>query len=113
MIHRVFAYAELAALIIFLVLIVTKVAMLRMKNINAVAVGRGKSGFLLASELFSFAMLGVWAFIVLLYAFGDNFRLPYDVTLLHQHDSLPQVIGVLLISIAIVFFASAFFSFGN
>jgi protein-S-isoprenylcysteine O-methyltransferase Ste14 len=112
---RFFDYFQIASVAISLLIIVGRASYLGLsRNINPIAIGGGKKGFLLAAELTAFAGLAVWIAEVLLYALHSNLRIfpsPLDTHLL---SSLPaQLIGVTLVTLGLVIFILAFASFGD
>ena len=110
-----FDYFQIVSVAIVLLIIVGKVAYLRLsQNINPIAIGGGKRGLLLAVELIAFAGLVVWMIEVILYGFHSALRIfpsPLDAPLI---NSLPvKIIGVALVTLGLILFALAFISFGN
>jgi len=110
-----FDYFQFASVVIFLVIMVAKIFYLRLsRNINPIAIGRGKKGFRLAVELISFSSLLLWMVEVLLYAFHSGFRIfpsPLHVQLVSSQPV--KLVGVALASLGLAIFASAYFSFGD
>jgi protein-S-isoprenylcysteine O-methyltransferase Ste14 len=110
-----FDYFQIASLAGFLFILVGKILFLRLrKNINPIAIGGGKKGFRLAFELISFGGLLAWAIELLLYAFHARFHI-FPAPLDMQPVTSPGVklFGVILVSLGLAVFASAYFSFGD
>ena len=110
-----FDYFQIASIAICLLILVGRASYLRFgRNINPIAIGGGKKGFLLAVELMAFAGLVVWIVEVLLYAFHFSFRIfpsPLDKQLV---SSLPaKLAGVTLVTLGLIIFLLAFVSFGD
>ncbi|HVQ39844.1 MAG TPA: isoprenylcysteine carboxylmethyltransferase family protein [Pyrinomonadaceae bacterium] len=110
-----FDYFQIASLVVFLVILIGKILYLRLRrNVNPIAIGGGKKGFRLAFELLSFGGLGVWVVELLLYAFHSRFRIfrsPLDMPLVSSPTA--KLVGVIVVSLGLVVFASAYFSFGD
>ncbi|HKP46379.1 MAG TPA: isoprenylcysteine carboxylmethyltransferase family protein [Pyrinomonadaceae bacterium] len=110
-----FDYFQIASLIIFIVIVVTKAIYLRSTaGINAIVIGRGKKGFQLVFEFGAFAGLAVWIAEFVSYALQAKlhvFRAPLDMRLIDSDAA--RIAGVVLISIGLVIFIWAFVSFGN
>lgn len=110
-----FDYFQIASMAIFFIIIVGRALYLRLsRNINAIAIGGGKKGLVLAVELIAFAGLAVWLVEICLYALHSSFRVfpsPLDTQLI---DSQPaKLIGVALVISGLVIFILAFVSFGE
>jgi len=84
------------------------------RNINPIAIGRGKRGVLLAIDLLAVAGLIVWIVEVLSYAFHSGFR----ILPLFLHAGLidaraAKISGVAIVTAGLILFAMAFVSFGD
>jgi protein-S-isoprenylcysteine O-methyltransferase Ste14 len=110
-----FDYFQIAALVIFVFILVAKILYLRLKrNVNPIAIGGGKKGMVLAIELISFGSLIVWLVEVLLYALHAHFRIFPSAADTHLISSpAARVIGVGLASLGLIVFALAYVSFGD
>lgn len=110
-----FDYFQIVSIAAFFIIIVGRAIYLRLsKNINAIAIGRGKKGLALAVELISFAGLAVWMVEILLYALHYIFRVfpsPLDTQLIDSPAA--KLIGVALVSSGFIIFILAFVSFGD
>ncbi len=110
-----FDYFQIASVIIFVLVLITKVTyLLRSKNINPIAIGGGKKGPQLVVELLAFAGLVAWLVEIVLYSIHSEFRIfgsPLDTMLIDSNTA--RVIGVALVSAGLVIFVSAFVSFGD
>ena len=110
-----FDYFQIASVITFLLILSGKALYLRLtRNINPIAIGRGKQGFRLAVELISFAALFTWMVEIFLYALHCNFRIfpsPLDTQLINSPAA--KLIGVALITFGLIIFVLAFVSFGD
>ncbi|HEY3028136.1 MAG TPA: isoprenylcysteine carboxylmethyltransferase family protein [Pyrinomonadaceae bacterium] len=83
------------------------------KNINPIAIGRGKRGFQLAFELYAFVGLAVWIIEMLLYSLHVRFHIfpsPLDMQLIDS--TAARVMGVILVTFGFVILVWAFISFG-
>lgn len=110
-----FDYFQIASIAAFFIIVIGRALYLRLsRNINAIAIGGGKKGLVLAVELISFAGLLVWMAEILLYALHSGFRVfpaPLDMQLI---DSLPaKLAGASLVSFGFLVFVLAFVSFGD
>lgn len=110
-----FDYFQIASLAALFIIIAGRALYLRLtKNINAIAIGGGKRGLVLAVELISFVGLAVWIVETLLYAFHSSVRIappPLDTLLF---DSLAaKLIGVAIVAAGLFIFILAFVSFGD
>ena len=113
--NSLFNYFQIASVAICLLILVVRASYLRFsRNINPIAIGGGKKGFLLAVELMAFAGLVVWIVEVLLYALHSSFRIfpaALDIQLI---SSLPaKLTGVTLVTLGLIIFVLAFVSFGD
>jgi protein-S-isoprenylcysteine O-methyltransferase Ste14 len=110
-----FDYFQIATVAIFVLVILVKALYLRLKrNINPIAIGRGKHGLAWAFELLGFAGLVVWMVEILLYAFHAGFHIfppPLDVQLIDSQ--LAKIVGVNLITFGLIIFMMAYVSFGD
>lgn len=110
-----FDYFQIASVIAFLSIVFGRALYLRVnRNINAIAIGGGKTGLVLAVELISFAGLVVWLIEIFLYALHCEFHIfpsPLDTLLFDSHAG--KMIGVTLISVGLIIFVLAFVSFGD
>lgn len=110
-----FDYFQIASVIAFLSIVIWRALYLRLsRNINAIAIGGGKRGLVLAVELISFAGLVVWMIEIVLYALHCDFRIfpaPLDTLLFDSNPA--KLIGVALISFGLIIFILAFVSFGD
>lgn len=110
-----FDYFQIASVITFLSIVFGRALYLRLsRNIQAIAIGGGKTGLVLAVELMSFGGLVAWMIELILYALHSEFHIfpsPLDTVLLDSN--LAKMIGVTLISIGLIVFVGAFVSFGD
>ena len=108
-------YFQVSSVVIVILVFVGRVTYLRLRrNINSVAIGRGKKGLLLAIELVAVIGLFAWMSEVLLYAFHSGFRIfpsPLDSRLLNSLRS--KNIGVALITLGLIIFGLAYVSLGD
>lgn len=110
-----FDYFQIASVAAFLLIIVTRVIYLRLhKNINPIAIGRGKTGIRLFVEVISFLGLAAWIVEILLYALHSSFHL-FPASLHAQLINSPaaKVAGAALITVGLIIFILAFVSFGD
>jgi protein-S-isoprenylcysteine O-methyltransferase Ste14 len=109
-----FDYFQVTSLILFLLVLAGRALYLRFtKNINPIAIGRGKRGFQLVFELYAFVGLAVWIIEMLCYSLHTSFRIfpsPLDMQLIDSTTA--RVIGVLLVTFGFVILVWAFISFG-
>ena len=110
-----FDYFQLTTVALFILIVVTKAAYLRIsRNITAIVAGRDSRGLARVFEIAAFAGLVFWMVEIVLYALhSDTSVLPAVL-----HDQLfesfaLQVAGVILISGGLVVFILAFFNFGD
>ena len=110
-----FDYFQIASVIAFLSIVIGRALYLRLsRNIQAIAIGGGKKGLVLAIELISFGGLVVWMTELFLYAFHSDFRIfpsPLDTQLFDSN--LTRLIGIALIAFGLIIFVLAFVSFGD
>ncbi|MFY9621446.1 MAG: isoprenylcysteine carboxylmethyltransferase family protein [Pyrinomonadaceae bacterium] len=110
-----FDYFQIAIIAIFIAIIVTKAAYLRIsRNITAIVAGRDSRGLARVFEIAAFAGLVFWMVEIVLYALHSNARILPAVL----HDQLFGSLalrgaGVILISGGLVVFILAFFNFGD
>ncbi len=104
----------LSIVFFFLILTIKACYLLLAKRINPIAIGRGKTGWSLAFELTAFGGLMIWIAEIILRATHASFHLiPSDLDLQLIDWIVFSIVGVVLVSLALVLFASAFLSFGN
>lgn len=110
-----FDYFQIASLVLFLFVLVFKALYLRSTaNINPIAIGRGKKGFRFLFELYAFAGLWVWATELFLYSLHTSFRIfPAPLDMLLIGSTTAKIAGVVLVTLGLVVFISAFVSFGE
>jgi protein-S-isoprenylcysteine O-methyltransferase Ste14 len=106
---------QLASIAIVLLLFATRACHLFfVRNINPIAIGRGKKGWSLAIELIAFVGLIVWIAEVALRALHSSVHIVPAVLNRTLIDStIGKSIGVVLVTAALLLFAFAFLSFGN
>ncbi len=110
-----FDYFQIASVAAFVLIILVKTLYLRLKrNINPIAIGRGKKGLVLAVEVLAFVALVAWMFEILLYWFHSEFRIfPWPLNIQLIDFATPKIIGVVLTSLGCVLFVLAYVSFGD
>ena len=110
-----FDYFQIASVAAFLLIIVTRVIYLRLhKNINPIAIGRGKTGIRLFVEVISFLGLAGWIVEILLYALHSSFHLfPASLHARLIDSPAAKVAGAALITVGLIIFILAFVSFGD
>ncbi|MEK6280216.1 MAG: isoprenylcysteine carboxylmethyltransferase family protein [Acidobacteriota bacterium] len=109
-----FDYFQIGSVALFVLTILVKTLYLRSRNINPIAIGGGKKGFVLAVEVFAFTALLAWIIEILLYACHSEFRIfpwPFNVQLIDSQ--IAKLIGVVLISLGALLFIWAYISFGD
>ena len=110
-----FDYFQITSLVLFLFVLVGRALYLRTtRNINPIAIGRGKRGFRLVFEIYAVAGLIVWVIELLLSSFHAGFRLfpePLNTPLIDS--PILKLIGVTLLVFGFVIFILAFMSFGD
>ena len=111
----VFDYFQLATIVIFIAIVVTKAAYLRIsRNITAIVAGRDSRGLARVFEIAAFAGLVFWMVEIILYALHSNARVLPAVLHNQLFESLAlRVAGLILISGGLVVFILAFFNFGD
>lgn len=110
-----FDYFQIASVAIALLFIAGRASHMRLsRNINPIAIGRGRKGFSLAIELMAVIGLLAWIIEVLLYALHSGFRILPAILDLPLVGSFPvKSTGVGLITLGLVLFGLAFVSFGD
>jgi protein-S-isoprenylcysteine O-methyltransferase Ste14 len=110
-----FDYFEIATIVIFLLVVVSRVVYMRVsRNINPIAIGGGKKGLALVVELVSFAGLIVWMAEVLLRAFHSGFSVfPSSLHLQLIDSPVAKLLGVACATVGLVIFIMAYISFGD
>jgi protein-S-isoprenylcysteine O-methyltransferase Ste14 len=110
-----FDYFQIASVATFLLIIATRVIYLRLhKNINPIAIGKGKTGIRLLVEIISFAGLAAWIVEILLYAFHSSLHLfpaPLHTQLIDSPAA--KLAGAVLTTVGLIIFILAFVSFGD
>jgi protein-S-isoprenylcysteine O-methyltransferase Ste14 len=110
-----FDYFELASIAAAVFIFVVRASyLLFVKDINPIAIGRGKKGFQLAFELIAFAGLGVWMMEVVLCALHSSFHIfppPLDSRIVESF--IAKAIGCALVTSGLILFTLAFVSFGD
>ena len=108
-------FLQLSSVGVFLVIVVLRASHLMLaKQINPIAIGRGKKGFSLAFELVAFAALVIWMLEVVLRALHSALHVFPAVLERQLFDSITaRSLGVVLVSAALVLFVLAFLSFGS
>lgn len=113
--NRFFDYFQIASLITFVLIVVSKAVYVRSTaGINPIVIGRGKRGFQLIFELAAFAGLVVWIVEFVSYALHAKFHIfgaPLDWRLIDSDTA--RIAGVVLVTTGLVIFIWAFISFGN
>ncbi len=109
-----FDYFQVTSLALFLFVLTGRALYLLLtKNINPIAIGRGKRGFHFAFELYAFVGAAVWIIEMLLYSLHLSFRIfpsPLDMQLIDS--TAARVMGVILATLGLVILVWAFISFG-
>ena len=110
-----FDYFQIASVGIVLLIFVGRASYLRLsRNINPIAIGGGKNGFLLAAELVAVIGLVAWIIEVLLCALHSGFRIfPSLLDSLLVSSFPAKSLGVTLATLGLVLFGLAFVSFGD
>ncbi len=110
-----FDYFQIASVITFLSIVFGRALYLRLsRNIQAIAIGGGKTGLVLAVELITFGGLVVWIVEIFLYALHCDFHLfPSPLDTLLFDSNVAKTIGVALICVGLIIFVLAFVSFGD
>jgi protein-S-isoprenylcysteine O-methyltransferase Ste14 len=106
---------QIASVILFAIILMAKAFILRSRTgVNPIAIGRGKKGFQLVFELYSFLGLIVWIFEMLLRSLHSRFWIFPSTLHVQLIDSpIAKVMGGLLVTLGLMLFALAFYSFGN
>lgn len=110
-----FDYFQIASVGIVLLIFVGRASYLRLsRNINPIAIGGGKNGFLLAAELVALIGLAAWIIEVLLCALHSGFRIfPSLLDSLLVSSFPAKSLGVTLVTLGLGLFGLAFVSFGD
>ena len=110
-----FDYFQILSGALFLLILLVKTFHLRFtSNINPIAIGGGKRGLALAVELIAFTGLAIWLAEVLLYALHSSFHLfPTSLNIQLIDSFVAKVVGVVLVSVGLLIFLSAYISFGD
>ncbi len=110
-----FDYFQIASVVIALVMFAGRASYSRFRrNINPIAIGGGKKGFLLAVELAAVIGLVAWLIEVLLHALHSAFRIfPWRLDSQLVSSFPVKSIGVGLVTLGLVLFGLAFVSFGD
>jgi protein-S-isoprenylcysteine O-methyltransferase Ste14 len=110
-----FDYFQLASVIFFLLIILSRAVYMRLsRNINPIVIGGGKKGLVLAVELLAFTGLFLWMVELLSYALHTTFHIfpsPLDAVLIDSQ--IARWIGVALVSVGLFVLVMAFLSFGD
>lgn len=110
-----FDYFQIASIVIFLLIIVSRVIYMRTtRGVNPIVIGGGKKGFVLIVELVAFAGLVLWMIDVISYAVQANFHIfPSPLNMVLVESDAAKIAGVALVSIGLMVFMAAFVSFGD
>lgn len=110
-----FDYFQIVSVGIVLLIFVGRASYLRLgKNINPIAIGGGKNGFLLAVELVAVIGLVAWIIEVLLCALHFGLRIFPSLLDSQLVNSFPaKTTGVALVTLGLGLFGLAFVSFGD
>ncbi|HEX5702223.1 MAG TPA: isoprenylcysteine carboxylmethyltransferase family protein [Pyrinomonadaceae bacterium] len=110
-----FDYFQIAIIVIFIAIVVTKAVYLRIsRNITAIVAGRDSRGLARVFEIAAFAGLVFWMVEIVLYALHSHARVLPAVLHDQFFESFAlRVAGVILISGGLVVFILAFFNFGD
>ena len=104
----------LSIVFFFLIPIIKASYLLLARRINPIAIGRGKTGWALAFELIAFGGLIIWIVEIVLRATHAGFHLvPLALDSQLINSTLVKGVGVALVILALILFASAFLSFGS
>jgi protein-S-isoprenylcysteine O-methyltransferase Ste14 len=111
----IFDYFQIASVAIFLFIVVGKTLSIRLRrNINPIAIGRGKSGGRFAFELACFAGLSIWVIAILSHALHVGFHFfPAWLEVRLFYSLTARSIGIALVALALIIFSGAFISFGD
>jgi protein-S-isoprenylcysteine O-methyltransferase Ste14 len=106
---------QIATVILFVLILTAKFIFLRTQaGINPIAIGRGKRGFQLFFEIYSFLGLVVWMIEILLRGFDTGFRIfPSSIDIQLIDSTAAKALGVLLVTLGFTILLWAFYSFGN
>jgi len=110
-----FDYLQIASVVIFLLVIVSRaVYMIASRGINPIVIGGGKKGLVRIVELLAFGGLVLWMIELVLYAVQADFHIfPAPLNQVLIDSQMSRIIGVILLSIGLLFFLGAFVSFGD
>lgn len=110
-----FDYFQIAIIAIFIAIVVTKAAYLRLsRNITAIVAGRDSRGLARVFEIAAFAGLVFWMVEILSYALHSSVRILPEAFHYQLFNSFPaKIAGLLLISGGLIIFIFAFFNFGD
>ena len=109
-----FDYFQIVSAATFLLIFLGKATYLLSRNINPIAIGRGKKGLALVMESIAFAGLLAWMFKVLSHALHLSFRVFPSALDAQLFEFLPaKFVGAALVSLGVIIFALAFVSFGD
>ncbi len=110
-----FDFFQIASVTLFLLMFAGRASYSRfVRNINPIAIGRGRKGFFLAVELAAVIGLVGWMILVLRYALHSGVRIfpsSLDSQLVNSFPA--KCIGVALVTLGLVLFGLAFISFGD
>jgi len=110
-----FDYLQIASVVIFLLVIVSRaVYMIASRGINPIVIGGGKQGLVRIVELLAFSGLVLWIIELVLYAVHADFHIfaaPLNQLLIGSQ--IGRIIGATLLFIGLLFFLGAFVSFGD
>jgi protein-S-isoprenylcysteine O-methyltransferase Ste14 len=112
---NVFDGFQLLSIVFFFLILVIKASyLLLVRKINPIAIGRGKTGWALAFELYAFGGLIVWILEIILRATHASFHVfPLSLDPQLIDSSVVKAVGVALVASALILFALGFLSFGN
>lgn len=106
---------QITSIFLFVVILMAKAFILRTRTgVNPIAIGRGKKGFQLVFELYSFFGLTLWMVEILSRSLHSRFRIfPSTVDVQLIDSPVAKVMGGVLVTLGLVTFAWAFYSFGT
>jgi len=113
--NNFWGWFQIASVILFVLILTAKFVFLRTQaGINPIAIGRGKKGFQLVFEIYSFLGLAVWMIEILLRGLHSAFRLfPSSVDIQLIDSAAARLTGMVLVTLGFTVLAWAFYSFGN